>query len=90
VRLDDQAIEQEREIGGLLAGLSPDDIGSRARVLCPQIRPGRRFVVAMMIGRALWMAPLSTTERTDRLRAWCHAFGVSVDDVHASLGVPVG
>jgi hypothetical protein len=89
VRLNDYEIEQEREIGGLLAALSPDDVGSRARLLCPYIRPARRFVIAMMIGRALSMAPLSAPEQADRLRVWCNAFGVSLDDVRAAVGVPV-
>jgi hypothetical protein len=44
----------------------------------------------MMIGRALEMAPLSSTERFERLRVWCHSFGVSFDDVRASVGVPIG
>jgi hypothetical protein len=89
VRIDDHAIEQERDIAGLLAGLSPDEISTRARALCPYIRPARRFVVAMMIGRALSMSSLSTTQRADRLRVWCDAFGVSVDHVRAAVGVPV-
>src|SRR5262252_3877273 len=65
MHLDNHVIDQEREIGGLLAGLTVEDVGSRARVLCPYIRPARRFVVAMMIGRALSMSSLSTTERSE-------------------------
>jgi hypothetical protein len=89
VHLSDPKVERdEREICMLLASLAVDDVGGRARVLCPHIPPARRFVVAMLIGRSLSGSSLSTIERADRLPAWCGGFGVSFDDVPVAVGVP--